>query len=83
MPHTCHAMKCETEVAPRLYMCYSHWRKLPKEMQAAVWGAYVPGQEIRKDPTEEYINVTERIIRWLAIKEGHIVPVAQGEMEFT
>lgn len=70
--HTCHAMACEAHVPPAMFMCKRHWYMLPKVMRDAVWEEYVFGQEDRMDPTEEYMNVTERAIRWLAIKEGHI-----------
>jgi hypothetical protein len=43
---------------------------LPKALRDAVWEYYVPGQERRKDPSQEYLNVTERCINFVAVKEG-------------
>jgi hypothetical protein len=53
-----------------MFMCKPHWFSLPKSMRDEVWDVYVPGQEDRMDPTDEYIEVTQRIIDWLAKKEG-------------
>jgi hypothetical protein len=45
---------------------------LPKSTRDAVWAVYVPGQEVRKDPTDEYIDVAWDAVRWLAVKEGRL-----------
>ncbi len=60
--HTCHAKGCKKEVPPRMLMCPTHWRMVPRLIQREVWAAYVPGQEIRKDPTREYLDVMQRAI---------------------
>ena len=72
MNHHCHAAGCNVSVPPKLFMCRRHWYMLPKSTRDAVWAAYVPGQEIRKDPTAEYLEVTGLAIEWLAKKEGII-----------
>jgi len=51
-------------------MCPAHWRKVPKHIQAQVWKHYRPGQEIRKDPTPEYLAVMQRAINAVAESEG-------------
>jgi hypothetical protein len=68
--HTCHATGCQTEVPPKLFMCRKHWFRLPKEMRDLVWENYVPGQEIRKDPTPEYLNIVQRCIRFIERAEA-------------
>ena len=68
--HICHAEGCEVEVPPRLLMCARHWRMVPVAIQRAVWATYVPGQEIRKDPTSEYLRVAFEAIHAVAVKEG-------------
>lgn len=78
MKHTCHAMGCDVNVPEKMFLCRNHWFQLPRPMRDAVWAEYVPGQEISKTPTQEYLNVTERAIRWLAIKEGKIEARAGG-----
>lgn len=68
--HFCHAEGCREEVPPRLFMCRKHWFSLPRKMRDAVNAVYVTGQEVRRDPTPEYMRVTREAIEWLAAKEG-------------
>jgi hypothetical protein len=68
--HLCHARNCATRVAPRMFMCHKHWYMLSKPLRKAVWAAYVPGQEIRKDPTLEYLAVAGEAIDSVAEKEA-------------
>ena len=68
--HTCHAEGCNAPVPPRMLMCLRHWRLVPRDLQRRVWAEYVPGQEIRKDPTDEYMKVQRAAVRAVAIKEG-------------
>jgi hypothetical protein len=42
---------------------------VPKALRDAVWAAYVPGQETRKDPTWEYLAITGEAIDLVAEKE--------------
>jgi hypothetical protein len=70
MKHTCHALRCETSVPPKMFMCLKHWRMVPRLLQSEVWATYVPGQEVRKDPTDEYLEVTKRARRAVAEREG-------------
>jgi hypothetical protein len=67
--HTCHAMDCDVAVPPRMFMCRRHWYMLPKPMRDAIWAAYVPGQERRKDPTDAYLNAAIAAVKWLAENE--------------
>ena len=70
MKHPCHAEGCEVEVPPRMLMCIKHWRMVPRPLQALVWRHYVPGQEIRKDPTREYLEVQKQAVEIVARLEG-------------
>jgi hypothetical protein len=70
--HTCHAMRCETKVPPRMFMCLRHWRMVPRAMQANIWAQYVPGQERRKDPTDAYLRATREAIDYVAQCEGYL-----------
>jgi len=70
--HLCHAEKCRTEVPPRMLMCTKHWGMVPYKLQKAVWAHYVPGQEIRKDPTGEYLDAAMEAINAVADKERGI-----------
>lgn len=66
MEHTCHAQGCAEEVQPKLFMCRRHWYALPSSIRTAIWCAYRPGQEIDKQPSEEYLVIAEQAVTWLA-----------------
>jgi hypothetical protein len=79
--HECHAQGCTTSVPPRLLMCSRHWRMVPKPMQDAIWATYEPGQEIRKDPTTDYLRAAQAAINHVAERERTTRPVdAQPEL---
>src|SRR5712691_8301184 len=61
--HTCHATGCKVAVPPRQLMCLPHWRMVPEAARRAIWAAYRPGQEIRKDPSLEYLAAARAAIR--------------------
>lgn len=67
--HTCHAARCPLPVPPQMFMCRRHWRMIPKRMQRELWAVYVPGQEERKDPSREYLQVAKRLVHYVAEKE--------------
>lgn len=52
-----------------MLMCLRHWRMLPMSLRRKVWAAYVPGQEIRKDPTGEYLAAMREAVAAVAEKE--------------
>jgi predicted DNA-binding protein (MmcQ/YjbR family) len=68
--HHCHAEKCKTVVKPSMFMCRKHWYMIPENLRKRVWNTYVPGQEITKTPTLEYLEVTRECIELVAKKEG-------------
>ncbi len=72
MAHSCHARGCGVEVPPKMLMCLRHWRMVPRRLQYRVWQEYVPGQEIRKDPTLAYLDVQKQAVEAVAKKEGRI-----------
>jgi hypothetical protein len=75
--HLCHAVGCSVEVDPRMLMCLRHWRLVPPALKARVWAAYVPGQEVRKDPTAHYLDEANAAIYAVVERElGHPVEVA-------
>jgi hypothetical protein len=61
MSHTCHHPNCKKEVRPEKLACPHHWFQLPKRLQKAVWATYVPGQEISKTPSPEYLEVIAQV----------------------
>ena len=68
--HLCHAEKCKTAVPPSMFMCKKHWFMLPYSLRSQVWDAYRPGQEITKDPSSDYLNVTQEAINYIKDKES-------------
>ncbi len=53
------------EIPPSLFMCKPHWFRLPRNLRARIWAAYVPGQEIRKDPTPRYVAAATAAHNWI------------------
>jgi hypothetical protein len=70
MAHRCHAKGCEVEVAPRFLFCPAHWKLLPRPLQQEVWRTYTRDQEIRKDPTPEYLAAQRAAVEAVAEIEG-------------
>ena len=62
--HTCHWPSCTRSVPPKLWGCRKHWYKLPKAIRDEIWHYYVPGQEIRKDPSSAYLVVAAKADQW-------------------
>ena len=48
-----------------MWGCKMHWFTLPKFLRDRVWATYIPGQEIRKDPSEEYLEVIAQVDAWI------------------
>jgi hypothetical protein len=63
-------MRCKVVVPPKMFMCKRHWYMVPKAMRERIWDLYVPGQELRKDPTLDYLAVTNKAIELVAAKEA-------------
>lgn len=80
MSHLCHAIGCNVEVPPGLLMCKRHWLMLPKEQRGLVWLHYRKGQEIRKDPSDQYLAAAGAAIRWVAAAEAATAARRQGEL---
>jgi len=56
MAHLCHATSCEKQVPPLLHFCAFHWQFVPAKLAHNLVTNYRTGQEIRKDPSPEYIE---------------------------
>lgn len=68
--HLCHAEGCIEEVLPKMFMCYRHWRKVPNADKDLLWALYRSGQEITKDPSDEYVAHAMKCVEIVARKEG-------------
>lgn len=65
--HTCHWPGCNLQVPPSMWGCKKHWFTLPLRIRQKVWAAYVPEQEITKDPSAAYIDVMMEVKEWSAV----------------
>lgn len=52
-------------------MCRTHWRMVPRQLQALVWRYYRRGQEVRKDPSTQYQAVQRVAVGAVAEREGY------------
>ena len=68
--HTCHADGCDSHVPPKMFMCRRHWFMVPRDLRDLVWATYRPGQEVRMDPTDEYLEVARTAIEAVAAAEA-------------
>ena len=53
-----------------MLMCKRHWYMVPSHMRNAVWATYVPGQEVTKTPTLDYLEAAMAAINAVADAEG-------------
>jgi hypothetical protein len=63
--HYCHWPGCAEEVKPAFWGCRKHWYTLPVELRTKIWKAYKPGQEVKMNPSEEYLDAAEEVQRWI------------------
>lgn len=68
--HACHWPACTQQVPPAMWGCRDHWFRLPKQLRNRIWAHYMPGQEVRMDPTDEYLAVAAEAQVWIAAQEG-------------
>lgn len=62
--HKCHWPNCDKKVRPSKWGCSKHWWMLPKKLRDKIWSLYVPGQEITKTPSKEYIAAALEVRAW-------------------
>ena len=74
MPHACHALGCDTPVAPRFLMCMAHWRLVPATAKADVYATYRPGQERDKQPSAAYLQAAAVAVILVAKQTGQPIP---------
>lgn len=53
-----------------MWGCKKHWFMLPKHLRDLIWATYRPGQEITKDPSQEYINAAKLVRDWITKNSG-------------
>jgi hypothetical protein len=50
-----------------MWGCKSHWFKLPKVLRDHIWATYVPGQEVSKTPSMEYLTAAHDVQQWIKL----------------
>ena len=70
MEHHCHALNCRRKCPPEYLMCGTHWRKVPKELQAPVWRHYRTGQCDDKKPSIEWCKAADAAVAAVATQES-------------
>jgi len=48
-----------------MWGCKAHWFSLPKRLRDRIWQTYMPGQERRMDPSDEYLQVAREVQDWI------------------
>lgn len=76
--HTCHWPGCDKTVPPRLWGCKAHWFALPAQLRNLINSTYVPGQEITKKPSREYLAAALSVQAWIAAH--HTPPAKQAKL---
>jgi hypothetical protein len=66
-PHACHWPRCERQVPPAAWGCREHWFRLPKEIRARIWNAYIVGQENTLNPSYEYLEAANAAQEWIKV----------------
>jgi hypothetical protein len=64
--HGCHWPGCDRKVSPAFWGCIQHWRRLPLDIQRAIWRSFQPGQEKSKTPSREYVEAARAAQDWIA-----------------
>lgn len=70
MSHKCHWPGCNITVPPKLFACKPHWYALPAHLRAKIWRTYVPGQEVTKNPSQDYIDAALEVRAWILAREA-------------
>jgi hypothetical protein len=70
MSHSCHAINCNKNVPPEMFMCKKHWYMVPKHLRDSVWAFYRPGQCDDFNISAGYAEAAKDAIKAVAGKEG-------------
>lgn len=47
-----------------MFACRKDWYFLPENIRDAILANYIPGQEISKNPTQEYLDAAQTAINY-------------------
>ena len=80
MSHTCHAIGCDANVPPEMFMCRSHWYSLPTQLRNRIWATYRVGQCDDKRPSKAYCDTAIECLIYVAEKEGRVITGDEPEV---
>ena len=63
--HGCHWPGCTKQVAPALWGCLEHWRRLPKHLRDKIWATYRINQEETLTPSSAYVRAAREAQEWI------------------
>lgn len=69
-PHVCQARGCDIDIEPQLFMCAKHWSFVPPALRESILATGRPGQEVDKQPSEQYLAFAAAAIADVAHKES-------------
>lgn len=69
--HHCHWPDCTRQVPPAMWGCREHWFRIPADLRRDIWRTYQPGQEQRRDPSVDYLQVAEEAQHWIRTGERY------------
>jgi hypothetical protein len=72
--HTCHAFECKKVTKPEMFMCFKHWKMVPRNLQLLIWKYYRPGQCDDWQISDKYAETAKLSIKSVAEKERKTVP---------
>jgi hypothetical protein len=58
----CQVPKCDRRAPPGRLMCGPHWKRVPRNLQRAVWRAFRPEQLKDERPTDDYLVAAKAAI---------------------
>ena len=79
--HACHWPGCKKQVPPAMWGCKPHWFRLPKHLRDAIWDTYEPGQEVRMDPSADYLRVAQQVAAWCIANLSDEELLAAGDQQ--
>lgn len=67
--HHCHWRGCDRQVAPAVWGCVEHWRRLPKYLRNRIWATYRVRQEETMTPSRDYVIAAREVQDWIDAQE--------------
>ncbi len=63
--HHCHWPGCTKKMPASMWGCSRHWYMLPTYLRLLIWNTFKPGQEIAKNPSQDYLDAADQVQKWI------------------